>query len=111
MILYNRKLGKLSSGPVIKYPVLSILSWVLIQSFQPPFFGFAMFRSLAIVLALSTMVTAKDVTLLVIDKLNAGRKSPPYDNTVIVMNLAEDAKLIDVMNKAKSEGTFSLVIL
>ena len=57
------------------------------------------------------MVTAKDVTLLVIDKLNACRKGSPYDNTVIVMNLAEDAKLIDVMNKAKSEGTFSLVIL
>ena len=66
-----------------------------------------MFRMLAIVFVLIVAVEAKDVTILVINQLNAGRKGPPYDSIVIVLNLAEDAKLIDVMNKAQNEGTFT----
>ena len=66
-----------------------------------------MLRSLAIVFALSVLVFGKDVTILEISQLNAGRKGPPYDSTTIVLNVAEDAKLIDVMNKAQNEGTFS----
>ena len=66
-----------------------------------------MFRLLVIVLVLIVAVEVKDVTILVIKQLNAGRKGPPYDDAVIVLNLADDAKLIDVMNKAQDEGTFT----
>ena len=66
-----------------------------------------MSRLLVIVLVLIVAVEVKDVTILVIKQLNAGRKGPPYDDVVIVLNLADDAKLIDVMNKAQDEGTFT----
>ena len=66
-----------------------------------------MICALTLVLALSTLVASKDVTILVIEELNAGRKGPPYDATVIVQGLAEDAKLIDVMNKAQDDAIFS----
>jgi hypothetical protein len=72
--------------------------------------GFAMFRSLILVLAFSA-IFAKEVTMLTIDQLNAGRKGPPYDSTAIIFNLADDAKLIDVMKKAQNQGIFSLVLL
>jgi len=52
---------------------------------------------------------AIDVTIHVIEEVNANRNSPPYDYTANLMNLPENTVLIDVMKNAHNYGDFSYV--
>ena len=49
----------------------------------------------------------KDVDIVAIYQLNAGRSTPPYDVDITVKGLADDATLLDAMKKAQIEGTLS----
>merc|ERR1719312_1527953 len=68
-----------------------------------------MFRSLCLVVVLSCslVVSTKDVTILVIEELNGGRKGPPYDATVIVQGMEDSATLFSVMKEAERQGLFT----
>ena len=54
----------------------------------------------ACLLLLLGALAAKRVTLLVIDEVDSGRTTPPYDFTVEVDNLPDSATLLDVMDSA-----------
>merc|ERR550517_700517 len=49
----------------------------------------------------------KKVTIHVINEVDSGRTTPPYDDSVKVLNAATDAKLIDVMSQAQTDGNFT----
>ena len=57
-------------------------------------------------LCLTVAAALKDITLVGIYTLNAGRTGPPYNFTVTVTDLDDDAFLVDAMNKAMAEGVF-----
>ena len=93
--------------------LLSAIFYPYIKS-NPPnprshYFFDMMYRSLAVFLALTALVAAKDVTIVVISELNAGRKGPPYDGKVLVKDVADDAVLFDVMKEAQHTLDFSYV--
>jgi len=60
-----------------------------------------------VALFFAVLAHGMNVTLLVIEEVNAERTGPPYDYATTLTNLPDDPVLIDVMNFAEHDGNFT----